>query len=402
MITLGITGRSGCGKSTVTAVFAAHGVPLADADQLSREILLPGSPLLPQLAARFGGDILKPDGTLDRRLLADRAFATPEGKAALDSLTHPAIVARIRAAKQAAQAAGAPLFVLDGAVIVGTAAQAECDRLCVVTAPFETSVARIVARDGISPEMAARRLNAQTPERTLTAQADYTLHNDAGLEALQAAAARLCERLQAEGGRDGSALNEQNYEKSLRPHRRPGAARRGKNSDFVNSSAAVSWCCGWLRCAWLWCLRCVPCRPCATGQSSFCTPRKYEQLVEKWAAAYELDPLLVYAFIRTESGFDPQATSSVDARGLMQMTEETFLWMRSKIAPEEPLTFADLYDPDTAIRFGCYYLHLCMVRYKGDVSTAAAAYHSGWGTVDQLLQIEEHSADGGNAAGLPL
>ena len=198
MITLGITGRSGCGKSTVTAVFAAHGVPLADADQLSREILLPGSPLLPQLAARFGGDILKPDGTLDRRLLADRAFATPEGKAALDSLTHPAIVARIRAAKQAAQAAGAPLFVLDGAVIVGTAAQAECDRLCVVTAPFETSVARIVARDGISPEMAARRLNAQTPEQTLTAQADYTLHNDAGLEALQAA--RLCERLQAEGG----------------------------------------------------------------------------------------------------------------------------------------------------------------------------------------------------------
>ena len=80
MITLGITGRSGCGKSTVTAVFAAHGVPLADADQLSREILLPGSPLLPQLAARFGGDILKPDGTLDRRLLADRAFATPEGQ----------------------------------------------------------------------------------------------------------------------------------------------------------------------------------------------------------------------------------------------------------------------------------------------------------------------------------
>lgn len=200
MITLGITGRSGCGKSTVTAVFAAHGVPLADADQFSREILLPGSPLLPQLAARFGVDILRPDGTLDRRLLADRAFATPAGKAELDSLTHPAIVARIRAAKQAAQAAGAPLFVLDGAVIVGTAAQAECDRLCVVTAPFETSVARIVARDGISPEMAARRLNAQTSEKTLTAQADYTLHNDAGLEALQAAAACLCVQLQTEGG----------------------------------------------------------------------------------------------------------------------------------------------------------------------------------------------------------
>lgn len=199
MITLGITGRSGCGKSTVTAVFAAQGVPLADADQISREILLPGSPLLPALAERFGADILNADGTLDRRLLADRAFASPEGKAALDRLTHPEIVRRIRAAKQAAQAAGAPLFVLDGAVIVGTAAQAECDRLCVVTAPFETSVVRIVARDGIAPEMAARRLNAQTPEAVLTAQADYILHNDAGLDALQEAAARLCETLRTEG-----------------------------------------------------------------------------------------------------------------------------------------------------------------------------------------------------------
>ena len=181
-------------------MFSAHSVPLADADQISREILLPGSPLLPALAQRFGADILLPDGTLDRRLLADRAFATPEGKRALDSLTHPEIVRRIRAAKQSAQEAGAALFVLDGAVIVGTAAQPECDRLCVVTAPFETSVSRIVARDGISAEMAARRLNAQTPEEALTAQADYVLHNDADLAHLQAEAEKLCEKLLAEGG----------------------------------------------------------------------------------------------------------------------------------------------------------------------------------------------------------
>ncbi len=200
MITLGITGRSGCGKSTVTSIFTAHGVPLADADQLSREILLPGSPLLPALARQFGADILNADGTLNRRLLADRAFATPEGKAALDNLTHPEIVRRIRAAKRAALDGGAPLFVLDGAVIVGTAAQAECDRLCVVTAPFETSVARIVARDGISAEMAARRLNAQMSEETLTAQADYILQNNADLAHLQAAATELCKKLLAEGG----------------------------------------------------------------------------------------------------------------------------------------------------------------------------------------------------------
>ena len=205
MITLGITGRSGCGKSTVTAVFAAHGVPLTDADQLSREILLPASPLLPVLAARFGADILNLDGTLNRRLLADRAFARPEGKAALDAITHPEIVRRIRDAKQAALEAGAPLFVLDGAVIVGTEAEGECDRLCVVTAPFETSVARIAARDGIAPEMAARRLNAQTSESTLLAKADYVLRNDADLPALEAAASALCEALLAEGKAKGGA-----------------------------------------------------------------------------------------------------------------------------------------------------------------------------------------------------
>ena len=130
-------------------------------------------------------------------------------------------------------------------------------------------------------------------------------------------------------------------------------------------------------------------------------PRKYEVLVDQGAETYGLDPLLVDAFIRTESGFDPQATSTVDARGLMQMTEETFIWLRSKIAPDEGLLFANLYDPETSIRFGCYYLHLCMERYNGDVATAAAAYHSGWGTVDALLQMEEHSADGETLQGFP-
>lgn len=197
---IGITGRSGCGKSTLTDCIRAAGFRCVDADQVAREVLLPGSPCIVQLQQEFGADIVDEAGQVRRRLLADRAFATPEGKAALDGLTHPEIVRRIRAAKQAAQDAGAPLFVLDGAVIVGTAAQAECDRLCVVTAPFETSVARIVARDGISAEMAARRLNAQTPESTLTAQADYVLRNDSSIAHLQAAAEQLCTKLLAEGG----------------------------------------------------------------------------------------------------------------------------------------------------------------------------------------------------------
>lgn len=130
-------------------------------------------------------------------------------------------------------------------------------------------------------------------------------------------------------------------------------------------------------------------------------PQKYQDEVELWADEYDLDPLLVDAFIRTESGFDAGATSSVGARGLMQMTEETFLWLRGKMTGTEGLTFDDLYDPAVSIRFGCYYLHLCMVRYNGDIATAAAAYHSGWGTVDALLRQEEHSEDGVTLKGFP-
>ena len=201
MMTVGITGRSGCGKSTVTACFAAHGVPVADADQISRQVLQPGSPVLAQLAARFGGDILSGEGVLDRRLLADRAFATPEGKADLDAITHPAIVRRIEAARQAAQAAGSPLFVIDGAVLVGSVIDGIWDRLIVVTAPYEVSVARIVARDGIRPEMARRRLDAQLPEAALAARADFLLANDGTQEQLRRQAGALAARLLAEGER---------------------------------------------------------------------------------------------------------------------------------------------------------------------------------------------------------
>lgn len=123
-------------------------------------------------------------------------------------------------------------------------------------------------------------------------------------------------------------------------------------------------------------------------------PLRYEEYVEYYADKYSLDPMLVYSFIRTESGFDPQAHSNVDARGLMQITEETFQWIQSKIAPDEEHTFEELYDPELNIRFGVYYLYACLERYGGDLATAASAYHSGWGTVDELLEDSECSPDG--------
>lgn len=115
-------------------------------------------------------------------------------------------------------------------------------------------------------------------------------------------------------------------------------------------------------------------------------PLKYMDSVEKYAEEFGVDKYLILAVIKTESGFDPNAKSNADAIGLTQITEEAFAWIKLKLCPEEELVFEDLYNPDTSIRFGAYYMSRNLERYNGDVSTAAAAYHSGWGTVDELLR----------------
>lgn len=195
---VGLTGRSGCGKSSVSAFLTRQGYPCIDADAISREILQPGSPCLPRLQNAFGSDIVDSDGQLRRRVLADRAFATPQGTKRLTEITHPEILARVRSQVDAARRAGALLCFVDGAVIVGTPFEAECDCLVVVTAPYEQSVARICKRDGIAPEMARRRLDAQTPEKTLTEAANHILHNDGTLADLEQQCRALLDVLRKE------------------------------------------------------------------------------------------------------------------------------------------------------------------------------------------------------------
>lgn len=130
-------------------------------------------------------------------------------------------------------------------------------------------------------------------------------------------------------------------------------------------------------------------------------PRGYETFVRTCAETYGVEENIVYAIIRTESEFRPKAQSQAGARGLMQITEETFEWIKSKIAASEPLTFDDMFDPETNIRFGTYLLSVCLARYENDLPTAAAAYHSGMGLVDGLLEKGGNSFDGKTLSSFP-
>lgn len=122
-------------------------------------------------------------------------------------------------------------------------------------------------------------------------------------------------------------------------------------------------------------------------------PRKYQDLVEKYSTEYNLPQTLLYAILHTESSFNPQAVSSVGARGLMQLTESTFEWVRSRLKEEDQTTFDDMFDPETNVRYGGYLLFYLFSRF-GEEDVVLSAYHAGMGAVSNWLENPSYSSDG--------
>lgn len=127
-------------------------------------------------------------------------------------------------------------------------------------------------------------------------------------------------------------------------------------------------------------------------------PLKYESIVEKYSREYQVSEPLIYAVIRTESDFDPQAVSSAGAMGLMQMTPETFAWLQSRSG--ESLPDSALLEPETSIRYGVYFLSILSERFEV-TDTVLAAYNAGMNAVASWLSDPEHSADGKHLQNIP-
>lgn len=129
-------------------------------------------------------------------------------------------------------------------------------------------------------------------------------------------------------------------------------------------------------------------------------PLGYREVVEEAAARRQLDPALVYAVIRTESGFSPTARSSVDARGLMQLTPDTFHWVRFRLGEQGSAGEELLYDPEQNVYYGCADLSLLLSEFRRE-DTALAAYHAGRGIVNRWLDDSRYSQDGSSLAAIP-
>ncbi len=122
-------------------------------------------------------------------------------------------------------------------------------------------------------------------------------------------------------------------------------------------------------------------------------PIEYEPLVEQYAQDNGIDPILVYAVIYTESRFQPNAESNIGARGLMQITEETFDWVKYRLDDPEDLTFDKMYDPETNIRYGTYLLGYLNKEFKNQKSILCA-YHAGINIVKKWMSSKEYSLNG--------
>ena len=115
---------------------------------------------------------------------------------------------------------------------------------------------------------------------------------------------------------------------------------------------------------------------------AFTYPTDYEKYVLEYSNEYDCDPVLVFSVIRVESGFDPNAVSEVGARGLMQLMEDAFDWIKFRLDDDRGYTFDDIFDPKLNIQYGTYYLSYLMDKYDGSIELTAAAYHCGMGMVD--------------------
>lgn len=173
MFVIGLTGPTGSGKSTFCAMLRERGFYVADADLAARKVVQPPSPVLDALCEAFGADILEKDGTLCRRRLAMRAFASPENTQKLNALTHPAIERALF--DEIAAHPDARGAVLDAPALIESGIAEKCDLIAVVLAPPEERLRRILRRDGLTEEQAKSRMQAQPPDAFYLEKADVVL-----------------------------------------------------------------------------------------------------------------------------------------------------------------------------------------------------------------------------------
>lgn len=178
MLILGLTGKTGAGKSLVCSHLKEKGCYIIDGDLVARQILEIGSPVIKNLQETFGDDIVKYNGEIDRKLLASRAFASRTETEKLNAITHPAIRERILEEIDIAKIEEYEVCIIDAAALLESEIKNDCDFIAVVFAPMDVRLKRIIERDSMSVTDAKRRIDVQKEDEFYLRQADIIIIND--------------------------------------------------------------------------------------------------------------------------------------------------------------------------------------------------------------------------------
>ncbi len=185
---IGITGPSGSGKTLLTEYFSKNGVPTIDADKLYHSLLTPPSTLLTALRENFGDKIFLPDGSLERRALAQLVFSSSEKLSLLNATVLPTVIEQILHEVAELERRGFSTVAVDAPTLFESGFDAHCDTVITVISDQSTRVRRICERDGISEERALERVRAQKDDGFYTEKSDIVLTNNGSAEELLAAA----------------------------------------------------------------------------------------------------------------------------------------------------------------------------------------------------------------------
>jgi dephospho-CoA kinase len=205
VLSVALTGNVAAGKSTVLAHFVRWGAAVVDADQLAREAVAPGSPVLDAIVARFGADLRLPDGTLDRATLRRRVLGDEARRAALNALVHPEVMRRHAERIEAARKAGVEIMVSDIPLLFEVLDPDAWDVVVLVDAPEATRRRRLRELRGYSEADADDLLRAQLPSGPKRSRSQIVIDNDGSLEELEARTRAAWERLTAEAARRRAA-----------------------------------------------------------------------------------------------------------------------------------------------------------------------------------------------------
>lgn len=452
MRVIGVTGGIACGKSTVCAELHRQGFPVVDGDRISHDLTGRSGRAVAEIRSVFGDEFILPNGALNRQKMGRLVFSDPRARERLDTLMAPYLRDAILSEIESARSSGHRLCFLDLPLLFEKGYDSLCDTVWCVWLPEEMQLSRLMERDGCTRQEALARIrsamsadekanlsssvidNSGPPEDTAE-QVSFLLRRELERGTVpsrrrrsasppsateQAPVSSQRRQVPVPAASPGPAAAREPFREVkpspvAGPAPVPGPSEGVERSDSFRrkpSSRKSSWPFPrWMKVVLIslsavvllsltakilmdaWLVQRHQQHQAEQESIDAHYPLYYQHEITGTASEYNLSPALVASVVLNESSFNPEAMSSVGARGLMQLMPDTAEWIAHKLRVDG-FQFEMVLDPAVNIRFGCWYLDYLSSLFHGDPLCVVCAYHAGQGEISSWLSNPLYSSDG--------